>query len=384
MIASHLQNKSKYLKDIYMKKWIKEKIRIIDDLYPNERLERSKERIKKIWAGEMPEDRYPFVYSPLKLNYYDEVHSSEERLNLLLNEHISRGCINDDFIPTLFLGCRQGTIPNMFGAKEIVVDGSWSSEKIIHELSDIENLPEPSIASGTVAYEWLEMQKFFLEETEGRFPINVIDMQGPVEVCAKLWGYDNFFTTAFSEPELCYKLMDKLTNAFILLWRAQQKLLKKNFVGTHLWGWNWVPENNGATLSSDGVIMVSPDFYDEFYNPSTVKIGEYFGGVTVHSCGDFTHVLNNMTAPKCVKGIHAGQMNIKDIINAGIKRDIVYTAFSSVHEAEKDFLVCKENNILCNLTIENFWPDNSPANWTSQQWDEIQSMHTRISKWASI
>lgn len=201
-----------------MKKWLKEKIQIIDDLYPHERLERSKRRIEKIWAGEIPEDRYPFVYSPLKLSYYDEVNSPEERLKLLLDEHIFRGRIDDDFIPTLFPGCRQGTIPNMFGAKELVVDGNYSSERIIQDLSDINNLPEPSIAPGTVAYEWLEMQRFFLEETEGRLPINVVDMQGPVEVCAKLWGYDEFFITAFSEPEICHKLMDKLADAFILFW----------------------------------------------------------------------------------------------------------------------------------------------------------------------
>lgn len=322
--------------------------------------------------------------APLKLNYYDEVHPPEERLRMSLDEHIARGRIDDDFIPALFPGCRQGTIPSMFGAREIVVGGDYSSERLIYNLEDIDILPEPSIGSGTVAYEWLEMEKYFLEETEGRLPVNVVDMQGPVEVCAKLWGHEDFFLATYTDPGYCHRLMDKLTAAFILFWEAQRKLMGGNFVGTHLWGWNWVPENNGATISSDGVVMVSPDFYDAFYNPSTIKIGEHFGGVTIHSCGNFSAVLRNMIAPGCVKGIHAGQMNIRDIIRAGLNRNIVCTAFSSMQEIESDFLAAKANHLLCNLTIGNLWPDNNPDRWTGQQWQDIRCKHEQVVKWASF
>jgi hypothetical protein len=367
-----------------MKKWVEEKLHIIDDLYPDERIERSKRRLRKLWAGEMPDDRYPFLYAPLQLNYYDQVHLPEERLRLSLDEHIARGRIEDDFIPSLFPGCRQGTIPSMFGAKEMVVDGSYSSARLIHGLKDIDALPEPSIGPGTVAHEWLEMQRYFLEETEGRLPVNVVDMQGPVEVCAKLWGYDDFFLAAYSEPGHCHRLMDKLTDAFILFWEAQQKLLGSHFVGTHLWGWNWVPENSGATLSSDGVVMVSPDFYDEFYNPSTIRIGEHFGGVTIHSCGNFSVALKNMIAPRCVRGIHAGQMNLRDIVKAGLTRNVVCTAGSSMKDIEADFLAAKANCVLSNLTIGNFWPENSPGQWTEAQWRDIQYLHEQVVEWASV
>lgn len=44
-----------------MRKWVREKIRIIRELYPQERLEKSKERYRRLWRGEEPADRLPFV-----------------------------------------------------------------------------------------------------------------------------------------------------------------------------------------------------------------------------------------------------------------------------------------------------------------------------------
>lgn len=62
-------------------------------------------------------------------------------------------------------------------------------------------------------------------------------------------------------------------------------LLGDLLVKTHLHTWDWVPDDVGVTCSVDSLVMVSPDFYENFYKPYIVRIGETFGGVTVHSCG---------------------------------------------------------------------------------------------------
>ncbi len=366
-----------------MNPWVKEKLAQIDELYPRERLERSRERIRRLWTGELPADRYPFVYSPMTLNYYDVVMSPEERLRRSLDEHIARGRIDDDFIPSLFPGCRQGTFPSMYRAPEVAVGGDYSSERLPFGLTELDRLAEPSLGPGTVAHEWLEMERYFLEETEGRLPVNVTDMQGPVEVCAKLWGYEDFFLTAADEPELCLRVMDRLTEGFILFWQAQQDLLGENFVGTHLWGWNWVPEGLGATISSDGVVMVSADFYREFYNPSTVRIGEHFGGVTIHSCGDFAAVMGALTEPACVRGVHAGQMRLPALLAAGVPEQVVCTAFSNINDCEAEFRLARERRARCNLTIGGLWPNATPQQWSDADWRELRARHERVKEWAA-
>jgi hypothetical protein len=116
-----------------MKDSVKEKLKIIDGLYPADRVERSKDRWRRMWRGDKPLDRYPFVFVPLTFNYYDDVFTKEEGLKAYLNEFIIREKIFDDFIPAFFPGCKQGTIPNMFGSTELVAGKDHSCEKIIFE-----------------------------------------------------------------------------------------------------------------------------------------------------------------------------------------------------------------------------------------------------------
>ena len=89
-----------------MRSWVKEKMKRVDDLFPEDRLNRSKTRWAQLWSGDVETlDRYPFVYSPLTMNYYDIVETPEDRLRHSLEEFINRGRIADDFIPTFFPGC---------------------------------------------------------------------------------------------------------------------------------------------------------------------------------------------------------------------------------------------------------------------------------------
>jgi hypothetical protein len=98
-----------------MRDTIREKLNRIAELYPKERLDKSKERWRRAWGGEPVLDHYPFMYSP-SFDYYDAALDMDAWLNRLLDEIIRRGPIDDDFIPTLFPGCRQSTIPVMLGA----------------------------------------------------------------------------------------------------------------------------------------------------------------------------------------------------------------------------------------------------------------------------
>ena len=112
-----------------MKREIREKLNMIKDLYPEERLKKSKERIMNLWEGKEQSDRMPFIVYPVNHNPYWGTFEPSERLNFILDDYIVRGEIDDDTIPTLFTGCRTSTIPNMFGAKEIILGEDITAEK---------------------------------------------------------------------------------------------------------------------------------------------------------------------------------------------------------------------------------------------------------------
>ncbi len=375
-----------------MKDWIKRKIEEIEALFPPERIRRSKERVERVWRGEKPLDRRPFTYGQCMLHYYDDVHTPEERLKASLEEIILHGKLNDDFIPSIFPGCKQGTIPSMFGAPQIVAGKDYSCERIIHVNEDIDRLPEPSLTEGTVAYAWLEMQKYFLEETGGRLPVHVTDMQGPVDVCGQLWGYDDLFIAAKCEPAYYHKLMGKATEAFVMFWKRQQEVLGANFMGTHLFGWSYAPPGAGASLSADSLVMVSPDFYDEFYRPYLSKIGETFGGASVHSCGDFSAVMGRLCATPCVKAIHAGQMSVEALVKAGIDTRKVILGRTNCVDVEKMFALAREHSLRLDLTVDDIWPnavgdvtdpEKGPATWTGEDWDQMKAVEEKIMRQAA-
>jgi hypothetical protein len=44
-------------------------------------------------------------------------------------------------------------------------------------------------------------------------------------------------------------------------------------------------------LSTDNLVMISPKMYDKFCIADNIKIGAAFGGVAIHSCGDYARWL---------------------------------------------------------------------------------------------
>lgn len=359
-----------------MRDVVKRKLAAIQELYPPERIEKSKERWRRLWQGEAPLDRLPFVASPVTIPYYDSVDTAEERLMRSLDEFLYRGIFQDDFIPALFPGCRQATIPNLFGAQEIVMGNDHGCERLVNTAEEVAALPEPTIRPGSIAQEWLDMQAYFVEETEGQLPVHVVDMQGPVDVAAQLWGYDNLLAAAYLEPDAYDRLLSLTSEAFLLFWKAQEKTIgPENFVGTHLFGWDWVPPGTGATLSADSMVMVSADYYREFYEPYHLRIGEALGGLTIHSCGDFSKMIPALNNTRCLRGVNAGQMTVAQLVEGGLDKRLVLIANSSMEEAPALFEQIGRENLRADVSVQP-WPANErafrPWEWTKEDRLEIK------------
>jgi len=370
-----------------MQGWIKKKLDQIDELFPPERLAKSKSRITAVWKGRLPEDRLPFTSNTIYLNVYNDhngVEENEMRLRVLLDECILHGKMNDDFIPSLFPGCKTSTIPNMFGAEEIRLGNDYSAKKIIHSIEDIYRLGEPKMGPGTTAYHWLNRQRYFLEQTEGRIPIHVTDMQGPMDVCGVMWGYENLLLALYSDPEAVEELLSKLTKTFIKYWRMQEQLLGELFIGTHLFGWSWVPKNNGATISADGMVMVSPDFFDRFYAPVLKNISKELGGVTVHSCGNWSHIVKNIQKIPGLKGLNASQMSLINLKNAGLQNNITMIYLSNYDETFDEIEMIKATSQPTDIAVVGICQDSCseefkpPETWTSEDWDMLYRREDKL------
>jgi hypothetical protein len=181
-------------------------------------------------------------------------------------------------------------------------------------------------------------------------------MQGPVDASAQMMGYDDLFICAYEEPEKFHHLLSVVSDAFIDLWKAQEKLLGDNFIGTHIFAWDWVPQGLGATMSVDSLVMISPDFYEEFFKPSIERISDEFGGIQAHSCGSFSSVIPNLCKTRGFKGVNSSQMTLAQIVDAGITKDVAAIVIAPYTDLEATVRVAKESSAKMILTIKDIWP----------------------------
>jgi hypothetical protein len=68
----------------------------------------------------------------------------------------------------------------------------------------------------------------------------------------------------------------------------------------------WLPDGTALSLANDAGVMISPELHDEFAVPYFNRIAEAFGGVYIHSCGDWTHLLPSLEKIKGLRGLEFG------------------------------------------------------------------------------
>mgnify|MGYP001140379833 CR=1 FL=1 len=362
---------------------VKQKLDKIYELYSSDRLQKSKQRFLDLDSGKTPKDRYPFCLAFPYFNPYNINHPPKERLEVYLDAFLMMYRFDDDTIPYIFPGLNHATIPSMFGAKEIRVGIETTAEKLIHSSEDAEALPNPKITPGSVAQRWLDTAAYLYEQTEGRIPISVCDMQGPFDSCAQMWSYDDMFISAYEDPDVYHSLLSKITDAFILLWKKQKEILGDAFMGTHLFPQGWLPPKNGAAVSADSLVMVSPDFYREFYVPYLKKIYEELGEITIHSCGDFRHLAKELSQTEGIVAINASQLTAKDLHEAGVDKKIELLLSVNYEDMPEQIRYVRDHGLNVRWSVNGVTPTSKekfehPERWTKEDFDETQRRIDKI------
>lgn len=252
-------------------------------------------------------------------------------------------------------------IPGMFGAQEIVLGNDYTCERLMSTVEDGVQLQPSRIQPGSVADQWLKLQRFYLEETEGNIPVHVCDMQGPLDAAGQIWGYENLLAAPYEE-EIYDRIMSLVTEAFITLWKEQQKNAGDLLIPTHMFGWDWVPEGNGVSVSTDSLAMISPQFYKDYYRPYLERISCELGPMTIHSCGQFGHQIRELYQTTGLAAINAGQMTIAQLLDAGIdsQKIIIWDI------APEIICLIHSHQLKTAITFRGIWPETTPDNWTDK------------------
>jgi hypothetical protein len=371
-----------------MNDWVKEKLYRIDELYPPQRIQKSKNRWTKLWREGRPADRYPFTYGHLTMNIQAAPplpDNYENRLRNCLDEIIARGIGHDDYIPSIPTGANVNLFANMFGAKEIIVGDDRTSERILDKPEDIDSLQGPNMGPGTVAHNIFKYQEYVMEETQGRILIHSANMPGPSEIAGMLFGPEKGIYCAFDDPNRFHILLSRVTDAFITFAQRQSELVGNLLNRSNIWDWDWAPDDIGVACGSDSITLASPEFYEEFYKPYLVRIGKAFGHIMLHSCGNYPKHIKRLTYTPYVSGLNTTQMKIQETINAGFNKDIVLSAggrtcYSTVEQIEEGFDFIKKNRLKAYLAAVCHWPRNWRDGVPVLPWNEDDLRRIRESE----
>jgi hypothetical protein len=153
----------------------------------------------------------------------------------------------------------------------------------------------------------LDHTKYFLEQTASTFPIRLADTQGPLDCAALIMGHNNFLLAMHTHPEEVHHLLGMVTDLIIAFARVQRDLVRSSgaeFIPSMFQP--WMPDGFGLSVANDECVMISADMHDEFSVPYLNRISEAFGGVYVHSCGNWTHQLPSLMKVRNLRGVEFG------------------------------------------------------------------------------
>ena len=132
----------------------------------------------------------------------------------------------------------------------------------------------------------LEMIEYFLDATKGKLPVSFSDVQSPLNLLTYLVPMNSLFEEVLEEPEAVRAAADVVTGLLIDFLKDQRAWIG-DCLASPGHGFASARDFRGVGLSDDISLMVSSDAYAEMFAPCDERIGDAFGGVAYHSCGNW-------------------------------------------------------------------------------------------------
>ncbi len=215
--------------------------------------------------------------------------------------------LGDDFVPHLQPQGGVTVFASAFGCK---VDFFKHTLPWAHPVIGENDVPEkayelapPAVDAGQLG-DMLAFTDYYVAQTAGRYPIALTDLQGPLDTAYLVWESSAFMVAMHTNPKEVHHLM-RLVTDLIIRYVREQRARSPEFLPCH-YPPLWIPDGRGISISDDCLAVIGPKLYREFCLPYVNELSEEFGGVMIHSCGNFVHQLDNLAGVHQLRGINFG------------------------------------------------------------------------------
>lgn len=213
--------------------------------------------------------------------------------------------VGDDFVPHLQVNQGVTVFASAFGCEVEYFEHTlpWAHPVILSDdpPEQVYELPPASVTDGQLGT-ILEWGDYFVERTAGRYSLALTDLQGPLDSSYQVWEPAAFMVAMYTNPKEVHHLMRQMTDLIITFVHEQRSRVPE-FMPCHFPP-VWLPDGRGISMSDDCLAVLSPGLYEEFALPYVNELSEEFGGVFIHSCGNFAHQLDNLEKVHKLRGLN--------------------------------------------------------------------------------
>lgn len=215
---------------------------------------------------------------------------------------------DNDWPPAIIGYCTVAMIPEAFGCEVVFHPGQspWARHAV-RDIADVWKLRPCRVGDSPMIrreFEWID---YFQRKLGTAVPMWTPDIQSPFSVAAQIVEPEELLAACVTDPKAVHHICGMVTD-FLIEWMSATlpRIENPGFPGANF---PCIPENIGLCMADDTpLIMLSPAMYEEFALPYNCRIGEAFGGIHVHCCGDYRHNLDNLLRITNVRSIqvHGG------------------------------------------------------------------------------
>jgi len=196
-----------------------------------------------------------------------------------------------------------GTIAAAYGASYRWADGQAPAiTPLFNTVKEALEYDPVPVKQTDIGRHTLEMIEYFLEQTKGKVPISLADIQSPLNAACNIVDISGFMMDTVLNPQNIVEFLDRMATLLIDFTREQLKLIGDNIV----WpghGFASSKEFSGIGMSDDNMLMLSGASYVDLIIPAVEKFGNAFGGPVFHSCGNWADRVEYVKKIKNLKAV---------------------------------------------------------------------------------
>ena len=231
----------------------------------------------------------------------------EKFLSAQLEENEGQLGFQGDFVPALTPTVGVVTFPSAFGCEVVWAQNDFPTVRpLINDAEEIADLQMPSLRDGELG-RILDYTQYFCTHTNNRFPIRLTDIQGPLDNASLIMGHNNFLLAINTHPQLVHQLLQMITDLTIAFVRQQREMVHE-FVPSLMQP--WMLDGWGISISNDDSVMISSRHMEEFGVPYFNQLSAAFGGLYVHSCGNWLHQVPALEKIHNLRGLEFGASEV--------------------------------------------------------------------------